>query len=883
MKDNFIFNSEEKKFYLPGNKITYENFFKKLEKSKLGCNIKYDKIYKINISENSKEIEFKDFDKTHKIFITNEDQVLFLVRYFCFEKYEILKNGNKVNIISSSLDFDTVKRIKNYLNNDEYIKANEELEDTNISLNSLSLLYDKYQKYEALSDEFILTKERIDFFATLKSLINEKSFIPICGPKSIGKTTSLLYFKKKYLGNSLYINLSYCKSLYEQEKFEELLLTISKELFSCFDFEEVNKIYSFFEKKTYNSIMNMILELIKYINQNYGEKKIYIILDQYKEKIDPDNKIIKEIKNFTSNKYNFSVIVCNSLNEKDFRFSLELYLKNQENFLLDYLFIAKLVDVPKKEIDQLKDEGKKLLKECGNLYHYFYKIKQNINKMNYKQMKDMIIDDIAKEIDEYYESDDRIEKANKIRKLSKYLNNNISYKDLSVIATLFPLKFFNICVNSKKSFIITDIKEDSNISFDFTYPIVNEAIIKIFYDNKKYEQQNIISNFDAQLDAVKLENNFNEFLWISRFNYSYNNCQIKAIIETPAIIKIDDKIKKTYEDTLLNISMKNDSILITQKESNAQYFDTAILKCLDKKKKLYALYLFQETIHKNAKERLCEILLKTLKSYLRLLFKTKLNIIIEEVYFSYVFQGEKVDKTSVNYCIANQINYLIYYENERRLDDSNINSKIVPSFHYLQSPDNMIKEKIQLKQFDIDLNKESDDKIKNEFNKLHKFLEIKRNRKKDVSDNYKENLNNALCLDKIQFRKYNYSELLLDEELMKEQKSPIIGISFQVDEETERYLNDLHLTKGEKKNFNELVSHFGDNLSILSITKINDLGLNWIPSYRCAILIKDQNKNIYYDIKDRKMYNLKTKKIVPRNAPTSDYYLIIFIDSNLLA
>ena len=60
----------------------------------------------------------------------------------------------------------------------------------------MSIVYDKYQKYELLPDNFVLTKERIEFFNTLKELLDINNLISICGPKSIGKTTSLLYFKK---------------------------------------------------------------------------------------------------------------------------------------------------------------------------------------------------------------------------------------------------------------------------------------------------------------------------------------------------------------------------------------------------------------------------------------------------------------------------------------------------------------------------------------------------------------------------------------------------------------------------------------------------------------------------------------------------------------
>ena len=193
---NFIYDEKEEVFYLPDKEITFQDFFNKQIKSNLGRNIKYKDKYLVNLSKNSKVITFEDFDKVHKIFISNEDQVLYLIEYFCFDKYIVLKNGIDVQKIFNSLNFDTIKRVKNYLKKDEYLKEKKVITNSDIPLKLLSISYDKYQKYDSLSDNFELTDERKDFFNALKNLLNIKSFVAICGPKSIGKTTSLLYFKK---------------------------------------------------------------------------------------------------------------------------------------------------------------------------------------------------------------------------------------------------------------------------------------------------------------------------------------------------------------------------------------------------------------------------------------------------------------------------------------------------------------------------------------------------------------------------------------------------------------------------------------------------------------------------------------------------------------
>ena len=108
---------------------------------------------------------------------------------------------------------------------------------------------------------------------------------------------------------------------------------------------------------------------------------------------------------------------------------------------------------------------------------------------------------------------------------------------------------------------------------------------------------------------------------IDIFKNFYKGCQIQAMIQISSIIKLEGEDIKIYNDGLAYLTKKEDSILITKKEPNTQYFDTGILKCLNKNESSYELYLFKETIRKASDERLNEILLKSLKYYLRLLFK----------------------------------------------------------------------------------------------------------------------------------------------------------------------------------------------------------------------------------------------------------------------
>ena len=250
MKTEFFFDEKENKFYLPDKSKTYESFYqeKKDNKEELKKVITYKENYKLYLSQNSKLMKFISKEKQNDIFISNAGQLAFLIGHYGFKKYILLKNGVQTNKTLYSLDFDTIKEVDNYLNEEEYKKVNRPLNNySNIPLKSLSILYNKYQKYyiSTNDNEFILTNERKTFFDKLKDLLRETNFVSICGPKSIGKTTSLLYFQKIYITNSLYINLSYCKKLYEYKNKEELNLVICRELFNCLTFEEVNEVYQF--------------------------------------------------------------------------------------------------------------------------------------------------------------------------------------------------------------------------------------------------------------------------------------------------------------------------------------------------------------------------------------------------------------------------------------------------------------------------------------------------------------------------------------------------------------------------------------------------------------------------------------------------------------
>lgn len=878
----FYFDENKEQFYLPNKETTFQDYFNQQKSKELKENIYCQNETKYCVSNNSKFIKFIDFKNTHNIFICSKEQVLFLLEKFGFDKFIVLKSGIEVDHIKNSLDFDTIQRVENYLKKAEFEKANKAINDSIIRLDDLSLLYEKYQKFNILSKNFHMTKEREEFFKKLKALIGNNNIVYISGPKYIGKTTSLLYYLKNNVVRYFYINLSYIKKLFESKNKSELNLSISKELYSCLDFEEVKLVYSYLNQKEYSSIMELVFDLLSYLAEKFSSKDIYIVLDQYKEKIDVNNNYIKKIHNMLKNVENLSIIICNSLNETDFRKSLELYLNDPSAFIKNYLFIDKLVSISENEINILKKEEKDLLHKCGNLFQYYREITENQNKLSVEEISNKITNQIIKEIKGYYNNNNNKEIITKIREIYDNINEPIAYGQLSNISKSFPFKYFYISVASNNSFAISDIKCSSTIKINCSFPIVMDCIQDILYEYKGLEKEDQ-NNFTSQKSSIALKENVIEYLWTSRFNYTYKECKIIKKLSIGSILKIKDKDEKErYQSMISHLNDKNDSILIVQTESNAQYFDIAILKCINKEQKSYELYLFQETTHKALDERLCGILLNTEKYYLKFLFYVELKINIQEVYFSYVFKGEEPDSTTINYCEENQINYIKYFESERKLYISDIDSKIKSVFQYLKYPKDKTKSTIDLQIFDIDFSKASKDELNNEFGKLHKYLKYKREKRKKTVIEISEKVENAVKFDNIKFRKNNYTEIFLDEELME--KKPLVGISYQVDKETIKIIKDLDFTDSQKENLFNFVKDFGTNISILKIIKIDNLCLGWIPSFRSAILIVNRKKEkFYYDIENKIVYNLKNKEKEFYLDLKSKYYLIIFANKNMIA
>ena len=201
-----------------------------------------------------------------------------------------------------------------------------------------------YFKHPDPNDEFqfVTSPERYSIF----SYKNENKIMGFCGPMGIGKSTTLLGLLK--------LNSEYCylniKALKEAEDhilvWRDQLLLLEIAYFMSFnsDYEMFSKLQNNINK--ISNFWDAIVNIINFFVEN--KIKINLIFDQYKEKIDPDYKYIKKIKEILEKgeKNNVSIILSSSINDKDVRNSLlSQWIEEDSNNIFSYIYFLKLIDI----------------------------------------------------------------------------------------------------------------------------------------------------------------------------------------------------------------------------------------------------------------------------------------------------------------------------------------------------------------------------------------------------------------------------------------------------------------------------------------------------------------------------------------------------------
>ena len=101
--------------------------------------------------------------------------------------------------------------------------------------------------------------------------------------------------------------------------------------------------------------------------------------------------------------------------------------------------------------------------------------------------------------------------------------------------------------------------------------------------------------------------------------------------------------------------------------------------------------------------------------------------------------------------------------------------------------------------------------------------------------------------EKNNWKKYKIRKKVIHEELIKEVKKDIIGISYFKDIKTQNIINSLNFTDAEMTNLFKYMEFFGNNLDILKITKIKEFSFDLRPNYDCAIIEVNKNGKFFID------------------------------------
>ena len=250
------------------------------------------------------------------------------------------------------------------------------------------------------------SEERSAFIKQIISNIDYHSYLAICGPYGSGKTVTILKLIIDKVRRFFYINLwtvsktnldelkeifNYeCIKLFRKNIFE---LNNKKELSSEEqNMKEIFKCINVFKDK--EKIFELISNIISLLKNMKG--KFVIVLDQYSSKYDNDNfnilKIISDIKNS-----NVKLIICSSMNNEDVKNNLSKSFDiDEESNILTYIYVCCLIRVRNGLIKNESLSFQKLMSEFGNLYLYYYLLKE-------KQRKN-------KDLDEFVENEKKIYK-----------------------------------------------------------------------------------------------------------------------------------------------------------------------------------------------------------------------------------------------------------------------------------------------------------------------------------------------------------------------------------------------------------------------------------------------------------------------------------------
>ena len=610
------------------DKLDYENFGKKFLIPKIICQKTKVKDYFIHkefyydnakLLSNPKIIVFTDLElksKSYKIYNIN------YVHYLIQE----LKISNPVIICDKKeYSFSTLEDI--------FYSLTSEFEIVAKRITKFDTLFPDANRPQKANNDFIdiktgseltpnfkyyfkcpMPEEKFNFIeSSLRSEIFsfrlKHKIIGLCGPMGIGKTTTLLALTK-LKKNYCYFNI---RALNDNErhiliwKENLLLLEVAYAMKNNYTLKQFNSLKESLENISF--FWDAIVFIVEYFIKN--EIKIVLILDQYKEKLDPKYKYIKKISDILEKdtKNIIYIIISSSINDKDVRNSL-LYqwLKEKKKNIFDYKYynlLIKILDYIKKDITLTENQRDMIINDFNSIPKYYYSIrtlKEN-ELVGYKQFQ---INKISHSIEEFFsESENLLENIPTLITLRGSFGQSLDKNQFIQLLRILPFKYFTF-----------DLTKNT---VDFYFPLVKD----IFDD---FLSDKICCFLKSPISSLK-EGTIGDILELNLVNDLRKNC----FCEFDQIIKVDSVWNITKVDSVMALA-ESKSILILQGNTEAKYIDFAILNNSDS----LLLYQCKKALKKIPDSFITRQIVEYHKNYLMEKFKEYFKVSIKKIYLFYI-------------------------------------------------------------------------------------------------------------------------------------------------------------------------------------------------------------------------------------------------------
>ena len=595
-----------------------------------------DKFY--DIRPESRVFNFKDGEKSKKIFVYSESHLKEILNKLQFKAFNISNvdedscdsldsenNYNEIYNIFENKKINTINKDKTNLDKvKEKFNQRIKVKIVNIQdicLNS-SFYYPKNKNDKLNCDSLRENIKDLDIFFG-----NDLSILYVVGPKGISKSLFLLL--NCHIKNIcekfplLYINYRKMISL----KYEKKKNIFKKEMVYLF-FEE-NSLISFYNEKAYEnigkkSLLEFIKEFVQYLldtYKNYFKKQIILVIDDF----DEDYKEIKNIIDLITKENNRPKIKLIISGRSEFMYSKQLlYLKEESNkksvLNREMILYYNIKSNENNDNNEKNLEEEKKFCEKFNFYGIYYSL--------LNEGKNIEISDLERQY-KILPNDYLVYKKNNDKTISfKYCN------DIFKLAAKKSIEF-SIKSDNFRNIIKESCEEKNRI----LYGIYEEKLLTLFFVFNK--------------------------LGLKDLNFKEDN-----IFEVEEIYKFKDssynKIQKNFD--------KKMPIIITQKNYQGKNYDLLIL-IPNTISNSYKAYFIQIGVDKT-KEQITEIRqdLNENESEYEEGIKKYIDCDISKIELVFIFDIDtqiysysKSDFSGAKFCIVNKIIFFLFSIEDLRL------------------------------------------------------------------------------------------------------------------------------------------------------------------------------------------------------------------------